>query len=75
MRGADINYANAKGKTPLHIAVENRMPASMIKLLMKSGADPHICDLEGYDTCDKVEGIDEYMQLKRFKNRECDANL
>ena len=64
MRGADINYANSKGHTPLHIAIANKMPASMIKLLLKSGADPHMCDLEGFDVCDKVEGIEEYMKIK-----------
>ena len=68
MRGADINYSNSKGYTPLHIAIINKMPVSIIKLMIKSGANPHMCDNKGFDCCDKAEDNEEYMKIKVFKN-------
>jgi ankyrin repeat protein len=52
-RGANINYVNTNGKTPLHILIENKQ-VTQIKYLLTKGADPHIMDLTGMDVCDKV---------------------
>ena len=53
MRGADINYLSKKlGMTPIRLAIENVMPAKIVKWLLKSGANPHILDYEGKDCCD-----------------------
>jgi ankyrin repeat protein len=54
MRGADINFINKMGKTPLHHAIENNLEAGTIKFLLNSGANPHIEDNEGHDVCDIV---------------------
>jgi hypothetical protein len=74
MRGADINYVNFKGKTSLHIAIENKMPKKLIKLLIKSGADPHYEDFDGNDVCDKVRNMKEYQGIKIFEKYDCKAN-
>lgn len=53
MRGADINYLNKKtGMTHLRQAIELTLPPKIIKWLLKSGANPHILDYEGMDSCD-----------------------
>lgn len=67
MRNANVNYVNFEGKTPLHIAIENKMPRKIIKLLLKSGANPHYEDFDGKDVCDKVKNMKEYQGIKIFE--------
>ena len=52
-RGADINYVNLKGKTALHLAIENKKEDA-IKLLIENKAYLHIVDFSGEDACDKI---------------------
>ena len=56
IRGANINHQSSRdgGKTPLHFAIENRVPEKSIKFLLKAGADPHIEDSMRLDCCDKA---------------------
>jgi ankyrin repeat protein len=44
MRDANINHINKNGKTPLHLAVENKLESATIKFLLTYGANPHIED-------------------------------
>ena len=53
LRGADVNYKDAYGHTPLMNAVSNWQFDS-IKLLMKRGANPYIKDDYGYDSIDRA---------------------
>jgi len=52
-RGADINYVNLKGKTALHLAIENKK-VETIKLLIENRAYLHFVDFNGEDGCDKI---------------------
>lgn len=52
-RGANLNYVNRNGKTPLHLMIENKL-IPQVKYLLNKGANPHIMDLIGMDVCDKV---------------------
>lgn len=70
-RGADINYVNYKGLTPLHQAIEKEMNSKIINFLLKNGANPHIEDFKGEDCCDKSEVIKRYEKLKKLTAREC----
>jgi hypothetical protein len=68
MRNADINYVNKKGKTPLHMGIENKLDNDIIKFLLQAGASPYIKDKDGIDSCDKVKELkDKYL--------EADCNL
>lgn len=44
--GADVNYKDAVGSTPL-IAAAYTGQASMVKLLLSHGADPSVTDMTG----------------------------
>ena len=52
-RGSNINYVNRLGFTPLHLAIEVGNTEA-ISYLLRNGADPHIEDLTGEDSCDKA---------------------
>lgn len=58
MRGADVNYSNRDGLTPLHFAIENAVSRGItdrtVKFLLKAGANPHIEDINGEDCSDKA---------------------
>ena len=54
MRGANVNFNNKNGLTPLHIAVEHNVSSEVIDWLLQAGANPHIEDANGLDVCDKV---------------------
>lgn len=73
-RGANINYVNHKGLTPLHQAIDKQMNSKIINFLLKNHADPHIEDFEGRDCCDKAQQIDRYAKLKKLVSRECFHN-
>ena len=44
--GIDVNIKDNKGNTPLHFAVLNQSPVSVICVLMKLGSDPNILNQE-----------------------------
>lgn len=55
MRGANVNYATkAHGKTALHHVIERGMSLDVVRWLLKAGADPHIEDSDGFDSCDRA---------------------
>jgi len=54
VRGANVNYVNRNGNTALHLCVENKLVDAVLYLL-KKGANPHIMDLGGEDSCDKAK--------------------
>ena len=53
-RGADINLINRDGKTALSILTQ-RHYLEQVRFLLEKGADPHIEDVTGRDTCDYAE--------------------
>mgnify|MGYP001043461799 CR=1 FL=1 len=67
VRGANINYVNTNGNTALHLCVENKF-YSAVKFLLSKGADPHVMDLKGEDSCDKaiMNGMDK--DFKSFQD-------
>lgn len=68
MRGANINFQNPDGKTPLHFAIENELPENIIKFLLKSGANPHIMNKMDQDCCDIVQRRETYPRQLVFYN-------
>jgi ankyrin repeat protein len=73
-RGADINYVNYLGLTPLHQAIEKEMNSKIINFLLKNGANPHIEDFKGEDCCEKAQAIPRYSKLKKLVCMECRTN-
>ena len=74
MRGCDINNCcRESGLTPLHWAIEKKLPSNIIKFLIKLGANPHIEDHNGKDACDKAKNAERYHRLKDLtdKNEGC----
>jgi ankyrin repeat protein len=71
MRGADINFGNKEGKTPLHLAVENKVSEKVIKFLLNAGARPHIEDVEGKDCCDKAIESNSFKRIDVFWSMAC----
>ena len=67
VRGAKIDYVNRNGKTALHICVENKITEA-VKFLLSKGANPHIMDLEGHDTCDKAKSNGLAIDIPQFNN-------
>ena len=70
VRGANINYVNSNGNTALHLCVENKFE-NAVKFLLSKGADPHIMDLKGEDSCDKAIANGMAREYKSFQ----DCNL
>ena len=54
--GADVNFFNLEGKTPLLHALKTEMPLSSIQLLLEHGANPNVTD-------NKNKGVFEYLDL------------
>jgi ankyrin repeat protein len=50
-RGANINYRNRYGKSPLLYAVEIEAEVRIIDLFVQKGANPHLEDDTGKDVC------------------------
>ena len=71
MRGADINFGNKEGKTPLHLAVENKVSDKVIKFLLNAGASPHVEDVDGKDCCDKAIESDSFQRIEAFWSMAC----
>lgn len=75
MRGADINYLNKKtGMTHLRLAIEEELPAKIVKWLLKSGANPHILDYDDRDCCDAASGKEIYKNIVALQTGECKLN-
>lgn len=66
-RGADINYVNRDGLTPLHLCVEKKR-VEAVKFLLEKGAQQHIVDMEGRDACDKAKANGLADQVEEFHN-------
>ena len=71
MRGANINYENKNGLTPLHYAIEQRLPLKIIKFLIQNGAEVHFEDSEGLDGCDKARMYNLYHEIEDFYDNSC----
>ncbi|OBA19285.1 hypothetical protein METBIDRAFT_79815 [Metschnikowia bicuspidata var. bicuspidata NRRL YB-4993] len=72
--GADVNKQALEAgdfETPLMDAAENKH-ISTVKTLLKNGADPHICNNDGYSTITKLfrlqEDDDEYEDVIKVIN-------
>ena len=72
VRGADVNYCNRNGNTSLHLCIENNLVDS-VQFLLKKGANPHIMDLSGEDSCDKAKRTSLSLQIQSFNN--CSSSL
>ena len=62
------------GKTPLHFAIENKLPERFIKFLLYIGADPHIEDNTRLDCCDKAcpnGKKNKYPGIEIFSKKLC----
>ena len=47
LKGADVNFQDAKGKTALHHGVQKEFDPSLLRWLVRQGASPDIKDNEG----------------------------
>ena len=47
LKGADVNYQDAKGKTALYHGVEKEFDPALLKWLVRHGASPDISDRDG----------------------------
>ena len=74
MRGANVNLYNENGWTPLHVAIEKRLPEKMIRLLLNFDAHPHMEDKNGKDCCEKVIENNLYKQILIFWQNHCQKN-
>jgi ankyrin repeat protein len=74
IRGANVNYiSKLLGKTPLHIAIEKKLPNDIIKLLLRKGADPMIEDWKGLTCLEKAMKHPPYWTIKRLiKHKSCE---
>lgn len=55
--GADVFARNAKGQTPLHLAVEHRNTTD-VRALIAQGADPRARDQAGFSARERVRALD-----------------
>lgn len=62
--GAEVNFQNTEGRTPLHYAVINNRPENVM-LLLEKGANPSIEDAQGCSPLDIAiqEGFDEVVSI------------
>lgn len=67
VRGANIDYVNRNGNTALHLCIENKLVAA-VKFLLDRGANPHIMDLQGEDSCDKARANGLALEIPEFNN-------
>ena len=79
-RGADVNWIDKNGNTPLLTFVQLKKP-EQVRFLLEKKASQHICDEEGKDACDHAKanglagepGFEQFMccsiHLKREANR------
>lgn len=69
-RGANVDFANSEGQTALSICVQRQLQKQIDYLLYK-GANQHILDIHGLDSCDyaKQNGISRTMLCFNNCNR------
>ena len=80
-RGADVNWMDKNGNTPLLTLVQLKKPDA-VRFLLEKKASQHICDEEGKDACDYAKanglasepGFEQFMccsiHLKNEANRQ-----
>lgn len=74
-RGSMINYLNRKnGFTHLRQAIEMDLPKKIIKWLIKQGANPHIMDYHGRDSCDAASSKKIYKCVKELHTGKCEID-
>lgn len=66
----DLNIANEYGDTPLLFALKNDYPPSLIKLLLKYGADPNIRDSSGRSAYDILKESRFFDAAVKKRSRE-----
>lgn len=67
--GADINYKDAKGYTPLMLAVDNQNER-LVEYLLKHGADPLLSNIHGEKASDLTsQSSSLYSLLKKAEKR------
>ncbi|HHF7349552.1 TPA: ankyrin repeat domain-containing protein [Legionella feeleii] len=67
--GADINYKDAKGYTPLMLAVDNQNER-LVEYLLKQGADPLLSNIHGEKASDLAsQSSSLYSLLKKAEKR------
>ena len=71
MRGANVNFQNSDYRTPLHLAIEKKLPSPILKMLLKLGANPHMEDKNGKDCCDKAVELNLYKDINIFHEQKC----
>ena len=45
-------------------AIQDNVPSKVIKFLLKNGADPHIENFDGVDSCDIAKKNPRYKDIK-----------
>ena len=71
-RGANIDYVNSNGNTALHLCIENKV-YDAVAFLLKKGANPHIADMNGEDSCYKAKKNGTALKFWQFNN--CNPRL
>lgn len=62
-----LEYCNRDGRTPLTLSIIHEKQQSVNWLLIK-GADPHVEDLGGYDSCDYAMKSSLFMHQPAFNS-------
>jgi len=64
--GADINATNSKGKSILHIAVQENANVEIVRFLLKSGVNVNAVDLENRTALEYTENTTYTTILKGY---------
>ncbi|CDW88756.1 ankyrin repeat-containing protein [Stylonychia lemnae] len=62
-----LEYCNRDGKTPLTLAIMYEKQQAVTYLISK-GADPHIMDLQGMDSCDHAKNSKSFINQPFFNS-------
>lgn len=65
--GMDIDYVNQFGFTALHHFIDLKLEKQIMYLMWK-GANQHIMDLNGFDSCDKAKSNGIARKFQEFNN-------
>lgn len=71
VRGAKLDYVNRNGNTALHLCIQKSLKDS-VKFLLFKGANKHIMDLTGEDSCDKAQRLGLSIDFPEFN--DCNIN-